>query len=202
MRILNPDVLINKVQKVSKILESTSPECTLFTTENKFGINTAARRLMGLDGGDRVIMLDMNIGVNDPNELRDINERFFLAENLIDAKMNKGKLSKKGDFSYSGCWGAILYNDPAITEIPVRKLVDKEIVIRTKNGKLNSHTSTKKVIFDVKLYTQEDENGNIQDVFDIGAGTPQPIYLLENYREFPHTVETKDDEEAIDSMED
>ena len=177
------DSFFGKVQKTARITQSSIPQLTVATTKDKFVLNNAALSLMNLpETGGRVMILDMNIGVSDPSELKGINERYFIAQNLYAAD-KKGLVTKSGDFSYTGPWGTINLGQDEVTEVSHKDLVSKGLVLEREASCISFH----KFVFDVERVTVEDEEGNeIKEFILVKGGKPQPLFQLSNVQILEH----------------
>ncbi len=202
MKAFNAKSLINKIQTVSRVNESSTPEIQAATTKDKFSLNTAAGKLMGVEPGNRIIMMDLNKDQeNNPEGQYDINERFIVAVDMSNTPMKKGKLSEKLEFAYSGTWGAVHLAKPEVTEIPHRNLAHLGIVTSKTTDNGVSYVANQKVIFDLIPFEAEDEDGNVVDLFDLGGEEPQPAYLMTNRRVI-EVVRNEEDTEEEDKEED
>ena len=190
------DSFFGKVQKTARVIQSSTPQITVATTKDKFVLNNAAMSLMGLpEKGGRVMILDMNIGVSDPSELKGINERYFIAQNLYAAD-KKGLVTESGDFSYTGPWGTINLGDAAVTEVSHKDLIAKELVLERKGTKSSTCISYHKYVFDIERVVIEDEEGNVTKEFPlVQGGKPQSLFQMTNVQVLDHTPE-------VDEVED
>ncbi len=186
------DSFFGKVQKTARVIQSSTPQITVATTKDKFVLNNAAMSLMGLpEKGGRVMILDMNIGVSDPAELKGINERYFIAQNLYAAD-KKGLVTESGDFSYTGPWGTINLGEDAVTEVSHKDLISKQLVLERKGTKSSTCISYHKYVFDIERVTIEDEEGNVTKEFVlVPGGKPQPLFQMTNVQVFDHTPEVE-----------
>jgi hypothetical protein len=190
----NADSFFGKVQKTARVIQSSTPQITVATTKDKFVLNNAAMSLMGLpEKGGRVMILDMNIPTPGetiaPEDLKGINERYFIAQNLYSAD-KKGLVTESGDFSYTGPWGTINLGEDAVTEVSHKDLIAKQLVLERKGTKSSTCISYHKYVFDIERVVIEDEEGNVTKEFPLVAGgKPQPVFQLTNVQVLDHTPE-------------
>ncbi len=210
MKAFNANSFIGKVQKSAKLVESSVPQLTISPTKDKFSLNNAAMALMELTPEEsRVMIIDMNLPV--PGEPLDVEslatsfgDRFLIGANLDEHPVKKGLIDQKGNFTYAVAWGAMMLNQPQITTIKHEELESRGLVIRTKSG---SFVSTKKIICDVERLEIENEDGEVQNLFQISEiSDPQPLFKLTNVREFDHVskvgvTDDVDDDDADTNVE-
>lgn len=189
----NANSFLGKVQSTTKLVESSTPQLILASTKDKFICNRALLGLMGVGAGDRLALLDRNIPTPgaDNEKFEAFEERFLLTVNTGDP-VRKGQLSKRGEFSYSVVWAAMLVNDPNKTEIKAEELIDMGLA--ETNGK--SIIGKQKIIMDVERLVIEDEDGEQIDLFPVIAGAdPQPVYVFTKVKTVAHDPSFNDDED-------
>lgn len=189
----NANSFLGKVQSTTKLVESSTPQLTLASTKDKFICNRALMGLLGVGPKDRLALLDRNIPTpGQENELYDtIEERFLLTVNTSDP-VRKGQLSKRGEFSYSVVWAAMLVNEPTKIEIKADELIDMGLA--ETNGR--TIIGKQKLVMDVERLVIEDEDGEEIDLFPVIAGAdPQPVYVFTKVRTLDHTPSFADDKD-------
>ncbi len=206
MKVFNANSFIGKVQKSTKLVESSVPQLTITPTKDKFSLNSAAMALMGLTPEEsRVMIIDMNLPVpgeplNEEQLATSFEDRFFITVNNDEHPVKKGLISSRGDFAYSVAWGAMLLNQPNISMIKHEELEHRGLVSKSKSG---SYIASKKIICDIEQFETTDENGEVQNMFQISEiSDPQPVYKFVNVRELDHDTRAGVEEEDDVQVED
>jgi hypothetical protein len=166
----------------SKMSGSAFPTLTATSTKDKFNLNQKALALMGLAPGSNVVMIDMNKGEVVET---DCNKRWYLTAGYDNGRGDKtgAKISNTGGFSYAGIYGAMVLNQPDISEASVKDLVDagKGIFRETPKEK-QAFIGLQKVNFKVEKLV--DEAGN--DIFEVAEGVYQKVFALTERTEEEH----------------
>ena len=103
----------------TKMIAST-PEIRVTSAINHFVLNSVAVDTLGIEEGDKVLMLQM------PNE--DPDSRFFIAVAEGDEKSALlGKTGSSLHFNYSGIYGAMFINDAERAIVGVKELLSKGV---------------------------------------------------------------------------
>lgn len=179
------------VKSGSKVTGAVGCRMVVQSTKDKFLLSKAAAALLGVTTGSTIVLLDKNLG---GVATEDNNDRYFITKGYENAKgvMQGAKLGAHLDFSYSSIWGAIINNDPAVTEIKPEDLIKSGKAVKL--AKSGNVISLKKVEMDVKPYAEEDGDETVTE-FEIEPGVIQPIFLLTNLNFIDHDTKA-DVEEA------
>lgn len=173
---------------------SMYPTLVATSTKDKFKLDRKAMAALGVDVEGYVNLIDVNLG---GVETEDCNQRWFITAGYkgSDGQYKGAKIGNGGTFSYAGTYAAMLINDPAVTEATERDLVEagKGRIYATK-GEKQAFVATNKVAFRLERYTVTDENGEVQDMFEVAPGVIQPVFSLTHRTEIEHESEAGLDE--------
>lgn len=186
-----------------KVQGSIKPQITATSTKDKFTFNEKACIALGVKEGSRIIIIDQNLRISDPDSKLAQDERFFVAVAPEDYSQPAAIVGKQKAFSYSGVWSAMIMNNPQLTEASVQDLISAGLgILRGEEGK--NYVGLKKVTADLVLYKEADEDGNEVTKFQLEEdGTPVEIYALKNLRISDHNPKStgEGDEEATPETE-
>lgn len=173
-----------------KVQGSNRPELTATSTKDKFTFNEKACRLMGIEEGTEVLMIDQNLYIDKAEDKLPQEKRFYVAVAPANYPGTTATVGGQKSYSYSGIWAAILMQDPSITEATVADLVRANMgITRGEGGK--SYVGTKKVAMELVQYIELDEENNVVEYFPLTAAMQEAnegvkLYSLVNHEVRDH----------------
>ncbi len=193
------------VKSGKKVTASMNPELILTSTKDKFILNTPARDLMGVKPGDHVAIVDL-MGVDDEGNQIPQNERFYLAVDYLIGKEPQGaKLDKKGGFSYSGVYSAMLMNDPEVRmcsfdDLTANGKVQQFVSGEGKDRKVR-FISNSKIKMPVEVALDGDGEAFVDVELDADGNKAAALYAITGFTFVPHTPQVDSSGEEVAETE-
>ena len=180
------------VRSGSKVNGSSRPEVVLVSTFNKFTLNSAGMRTMGLVKGQKIVVLDIT------EEATDIQNRFFVTPGYDTGEVDDDNkavfegatLSPQGGFNYSVVWGNILSGDHESVQQSESDLVRKGLVEKKEGAK---PVALKKIHMKLEVVA----DGEVLPIGEDAEGNKieQKVWMLTDFEEKDHTPRNGDEDD-------
>ena len=171
----------------ARVVSNAAAALVVSSTYNRFILNDKAMKMLGIEDGDYVTMLDL--AADPKNFEKDANGEVVLFEQdsrygIIKSIEGVGaKVAEDGGFSYSGIWGAMMLNDGETSSADGKAVKEAGLAIATQGKKGLNYIATQKITFALLPMPGEDDEDAIVDGSMFHAeltGTLVPVFQLTN----------------------
>lgn len=182
--------LINKFKEVFVLQQQQHkyratddrPIISTTTTPGILVLNAPARKLIGVEVGDRVLLIDMK------QEAESTGNRYYITKGFSYNEKKFGmKISPSGSFMDAAFYYLFLMNKFELVESSKKDLLKNNLLIQ--RNRKNGGTAYKplfKMLAEVNQYTEQTAEGNIVNSFAIAPDMPeQAIYSITNIQIIP-----------------
>lgn len=176
------EAFVLQQQQIKFRATGAHPEISTSSTPGLLVLNAAARKLIGVGIGERVLIIDMKEN-SESNE-----NRFYITKGFKYNEKSFGmKISPSGSFMDSRFYHHFLLNDFEVAESSKAELLTKGLLKKRikKNGG-EALAPAIKVLAEIKQYTEQTAEGNIVASFAIAPNMPeQAIFSITNIQISP-----------------